>query len=516
MLQHRLHPAPGFLLLVAAHEQVQAAVEHVEQQPLVGAHAPAAEALVEVEIEVRGRQRRCGAARDRAPALALGEQVQFQPVARLQVDDEPVGCTRWHLKDGMGHGAEIHHDVGLARAQALAGAQVEGHAGPAPVVDLGPQRDESLGRAVRGNAGFVAVAGHRGTADRARGVLAAHQVLRERGRGPGFERAQDLELLVADGVGVGIDGRFHGQRAQQLQGVVLDHVAQRAGAVVEAAALFHAELLGNGDLDVGDGFAPPQRFEQGVAEAQREQVLHGRLAQVVVDAEHLPFVEHRPHRGIDGAVGGEVVAQGLLQHDARGGCGQACRGQMAADGGEQRRAGGQVHHRGVGGLLAQPRGQAGVVLRPRQIHAHIVQARCEAREFVGPGALVAFDVGKTGADPLAVTGVVELVARDADDPALRRQAAVAESLEQGRQQLAPGEVAGAAEKNQVEAHGVPQGVPQCNLISGVEPVPRRQACLSEPCNREALQSLRRALGIDRVIGLPIRDPAVTASQARTA
>jgi hypothetical protein len=73
--------------------------------------------------------------------------------------------------------------------------------------------------------------------------------------------------------------------------VVLHHVAQRAGAVVEVAALFHAELFGDGDLDVGDVLAPPQRLEQRVAEAQGKQVLHRRLAQVVVDAEDLLFAE---------------------------------------------------------------------------------------------------------------------------------------------------------------------------------------------------------------------------------
>ena len=67
--------------------------------------------------------------------------------------------------------------------------------------------------------------------------------------------------------------------------MVLHHVAQRAGAVVEVAARADAELLGQRDLDVGDALAPPQRLEQRIAEAQRQQVLHRRLAQVVVDAE---------------------------------------------------------------------------------------------------------------------------------------------------------------------------------------------------------------------------------------
>jgi len=38
VVQDRLDPAPGLFLLVAAHEQVEPAVDRVEQQALVGAH----------------------------------------------------------------------------------------------------------------------------------------------------------------------------------------------------------------------------------------------------------------------------------------------------------------------------------------------------------------------------------------------------------------------------------------------------------------------------------------------
>ncbi len=50
--------------------------------------------------------------------------------------------------------------------------------------------------------------------------------------------------------------------------------------------------------------------------------------------------------------------------------------------------------------------------------------------------------------------------RDADDAGALGQGAVAEGLEQGGHQLAPGEVAGAAENNEVETHDG-----ECNLVS---------------------------------------------------
>ena len=56
--------------------------------------------------------------------------------------------------------------------------------------------------------------------------------------------------------------------------------------VVIGAAPFDAERLGDGDLHVIDMRVVPQRLEQGVGEAQRHQVLHRLLAEIMVDAEN--------------------------------------------------------------------------------------------------------------------------------------------------------------------------------------------------------------------------------------
>ena len=68
--------------------------------------------------------------------------------------------------------------------------------------------------------------------------------------------------------------------------MVLDHVAGGADAVVVAGAAADADVLGHGDLHVVDVVAVPDRLEQLVGEAQRQHVLDGLLAQVVVDPEH--------------------------------------------------------------------------------------------------------------------------------------------------------------------------------------------------------------------------------------
>ena len=78
--------------------------------------------------------------------------------------------------------------------------------------------------------------------------------------------------------------------------MVLHHVAQRAGLVVELRAPLDAELLGDRDLHVLDAAAAPQRLEQRVAEAQRQQVLHRLLAEIVIDAKDLLLGEDARRR----------------------------------------------------------------------------------------------------------------------------------------------------------------------------------------------------------------------------
>src|SRR5512140_1531997 len=391
MLDDRLDPAPGFLLLVAAHKQVEPAIDDVQQQPFVGAHPLRAEALVEVEVQMhRGQQRR------RAPGahpvlLSLRQQMQLQAVPGLQVDHEAVGGVHRRMKYRMRRRPEIHHDSRIAACQALAGADVERHAGPAPVGDLGAHGHECLRRAARADTRFFAVARHRLAGDRAAGVLPANHVLAQCFPRPGLERAQDLELLVANGVGVRVDGRLHRDRAKQLQGMVLHHVAQRAGIVIEGAAHFDTQVFRDGDLDVADGFAPPQRLEQGVAEAQREQVLDRGLAQVVVDPEDLFLTEHPAHGLVDGTVRRQVMAQRFFQHDAGARGDQSGGSQLLARGGEQRRRRRQVHHDLLSLPLVQRRGQPLVILGTRQIHPHELQQTRKTVEFSGAGPFFQLD-----------------------------------------------------------------------------------------------------------------------------
>ena len=73
--------------------------------------------------------------------------------------------------------------------------------------------------------------------------------------------------------------------------MVRHHVAQRAGLVVEAAAMADAELFIDRDLDVVDMVAVPDRLEHAVGEAQHQDVLHRLLAEVVIDPVDLVLID---------------------------------------------------------------------------------------------------------------------------------------------------------------------------------------------------------------------------------
>ncbi len=114
-------------------------------------------------------------------------------------------------------------------------------------------------------------------------------------------------------------GRLHGDVGHDLQQVVLDHVADRPGFFVERAATLHAEDFGHRNLHTLDVVAIPDRLEDLVGEAEEEQVLHGRFAEVVVDAEDRLLVEVFVHDLVERERRGQVAAEGLFEHHAGAG-----------------------------------------------------------------------------------------------------------------------------------------------------------------------------------------------------
>ena len=86
--------------------------------------------------------------------------------------------------------------------------------------------------------------------------------------------------------------------------MVLDHVAQRAGALVVRGTTLDADSLGGGNLNVVDVPPIPDRLVHAVAESEDQQVLYGLLPQIVIDPEDLLFVEVLVHDRVEGARAG--------------------------------------------------------------------------------------------------------------------------------------------------------------------------------------------------------------------
>ena len=216
----------------------------------------------------------------------------------------------------MGDGVKADGDVGDALGHALAGANVERDAGPAPVFDLEGHRGVGVGHGLRVNAFFLTEAGEILAADTGRAVLAGGGVLVDFAVLIGPNGAQELGAFVADAGGFEHRAGLHGDGGQDLQQVVLDHVAEGAGFLIVAPAALDADGLGGGDLDVIDVLAVPERLKQRVAEAEGQDVLDGLFAQVVIDAVELVFGEVLVELVLQFAGAGLVVAERLFDDEA--------------------------------------------------------------------------------------------------------------------------------------------------------------------------------------------------------
>ncbi|ODU24941.1 MAG: hypothetical protein ABT15_32460 [Pseudonocardia sp. SCN 73-27] len=92
-----------------------------------------------------------------------------------------------------------------------------------------------------------------------------------------------------------------------------DDVAEGPGAFHEVRPALDVQLLGQIDLYVAHVLVIPHRLEQSVGEPQCQNVLHGLLAQEMVDPVDLSLVEHLMQRRIELPGRRQVGAERLLE-----------------------------------------------------------------------------------------------------------------------------------------------------------------------------------------------------------
>ena len=238
--------------------------------------------------------------------------------------------------------------------------------------------------------------------------------------------------------------------------MVLNHVAQGAGPVVVVAAGLDARLLGDRDLHMIDEVAVPQRLDHQVGEAEHQQVLHGLLRQVVVDAVDLVLVEVAVQKLVQRLRTLKVCTEGFLHHEAMqpARAVQSDRRQILGHRRVVFRLDRQVEHdvgTNAGLWSAQGFEEAPEPVGVTMIAAHVIEPGGEPREALWRELPREFRPqralhvrGPVGLRPLAPGERDEV--RDLRQPAFEFQAI------QRRQQLGRGQVPGRAEDH--EAAGI--------------------------------------------------------------
>jgi hypothetical protein len=268
------------------------------------------------------------------------------------------------------------------------------------------------------------------------------------------ERAHSFEqfrLAVANVLRRERVRRLHRHERENLEQVILDHVAQRPGLLVVAAAAFDARGLGHCDLDMVDRVAAPRPLDHRVGKPEDQDVLHRLLPHVMVDPEDPRLFEDLAHDSAEPARARQVVPDRLLEHDPR------VRSQARlADPPDDRR-----ERRGRRGAIEQQptlRAELGVE-RHESLAQYAEGVRVvEWRRDVGepsrerlPAPLVQPVAGEPldpGPGVFVETRVADVTpARTDDRAALRQQALVGQVVER-RKQLTASQIAGRAEDDQ--------------------------------------------------------------------
>jgi len=81
-----------------------------------------------------------------------------------------------------------------------------------------------------------------------------------------------------------------------------------------SAAVADPELFVDGDLDMVDVIAVPDRLEHAVGKAQHQDVLHGLLAEIMIDPVDLMLFDQLQQFAVQRLRRGEVGAERLFDH----------------------------------------------------------------------------------------------------------------------------------------------------------------------------------------------------------
>src|SRR5262249_51501694 len=90
-----------------------------------------------------------------------------------------------------------------------------------------------------------------------------------------------------------------------------------AGLIIKRSPALDTELFGHRDLHTPDVIAVPERLDKRVREAKDQQVIYRSLAQIVVNAKDISFVEGAKQNLVQLPCGFKITSERLFDDDAR-------------------------------------------------------------------------------------------------------------------------------------------------------------------------------------------------------
>ena len=98
---------------------------------------------------------------------------------------------------------------------------------------------------------------------------------------------QDFNFFIADRLAVRPGRRLHGQIAEHLKEVVLNHVPNGTRFIIERTSALNAKVFRHRDLHALDEVAVPERLHKRVRETEDEHVVHRPFPEVMIDPKDL-------------------------------------------------------------------------------------------------------------------------------------------------------------------------------------------------------------------------------------
>ena len=155
--------------------------------------------------------------------------------------------------------------------------RIERHSLPTPGIDFQSQSGKRFHLRIGRYSLFLPVATK---------LAANHVVHLER-----WNRFQNLHFLIPNRLTVNANRRLHSQIGQNLEKMVLDHVADGAGLIVKSASSLDTEVFRHRDLDAFDVVSVPERLHERVRKPEKKHVIYRLLAKVMINAEDRGFIE---------------------------------------------------------------------------------------------------------------------------------------------------------------------------------------------------------------------------------